>query len=198
MNTDTQTEQTQGAGSSPNLNPQRTPDILTSGGEYFKFLDPENSRFDIEAIAHALSHICRFTGHTRDFYSVAQHSVYVADLVAPEHQLAALLHDASEAFLGDVSKPLKELLPDYKAIEKRVEAAVFARFGLPETLHESIKRADLVMLLTEARDLMPEHGNAAWAARMGVIPRERKVLPWKPNNAKRTFLEMYERITNGR
>ena len=173
----------------------QSPDILTATGDYFRFLDPWGSAFDIETIAHALSHICRFTGHTRVFYSVAQHSVITSHLVPAEHQLAALLHDAAEAFIGDVSKPLKGLLPDYEALEKQIEPAVFARFGLPETLDKSVKHADLVMLITEARDLMPEHDNASWALKMGVTPLEETITPWSSERAKFEFLQRYAELT---
>lgn len=98
-----------------------TPHILTYTGLHFPLLKPEYFHFNILDIAHALSQLCRFTGHTSSFYSVAQHSVMVASLVPADQALAALMHDAAEAYLGDVSSPLKALLPDYKLIETNVE-----------------------------------------------------------------------------
>lgn len=169
-----------------------TPDILTAAGRYFDFTRPEDCNFDVDEIAHALSHICRFTGHTRVFYSVAQHSVHVSHLVPPEHALAGLLHDAAEAFVGDVASPLKQLLPEYKAIERRVEAAVLKRFLLPPKLPDCVKKADLVMLATEQRDLMPRHDE--WEVIRGVTRMLKPIIPWSPELARARFLERYEEI----
>lgn len=173
-----------------------TPTILTRAGHYFDFSDPERSHIDIDTIAHALAHICRFTGHTSSFYSVAQHSVLVSHLVPPEHALAGLLHDAPEAYIGDVAAPLKALLPDYKAIEARVEAAVLAYFDLPAQLPACVKLADLCALATEQRDLMPPNDGATWACLQGIAPSPHNITPMDPRHARLYFLARFHELTS--
>lgn len=172
-----------------------SPNIQAASGYYFDFECPEGSVILIEDIAHALSHLCRFTGHTREFYSVAQHSVEVSYLVPPEHALAGLLHDAPEAYIGDVASPLKQLLKDYKAIERRVEEAVLTALGVNPDLDPCIKRADLIMLATEQRDLMPDAGRTwHWQSIPGIAPLERSLMPLPPSAARYLFLERYREI----
>lgn len=174
--------------------------IQTCLGNRFDFLHPHESVIDIEEIAHALSLICRFTGHTSSFYSVAQHSVHVSHALCNESfevQMCGLLHDAAEAYVGDVSLPLKRLLPDYKGIEKNVERAVFSSFGLSHSPHASVKQADLILLATERRDLMPQ-SEEVWAVLDGIAPLPFTIIPMQPEQAYAEFLSRYEYLKGAR
>jgi hypothetical protein len=165
------------------------PNILMHNGKHFDFYKPEEAEFDIQVVSHALSHICRFTGHTKEFYSVAQHSVLVSYLVPEDDAMTGLLHDGSEAFINDIAAPLKQLLPDYKAIEARVEQAVLERFGLPAKLPASVKQADLVALAIEQRDLMPE---SRWPS--SSLDRFKRIKPLSPKAARSLFLMRYRQL----
>jgi hypothetical protein len=173
-----------------------TPTILTASGLSFNLLAPNPDLIEIEDIAHALSHLCRFTGHTRVFYSVAEHSVRVSNIVPPQHALEALLHDAAEAYIGDVSSPLKAQLHEYRNIEFALEQAIRQRFGLPPKATPCIKQADLTLLATEKRDLMPAHQDD-WALLQGITPLpERIAAPLPAHIARWYFLDHFETLTN--
>ncbi len=158
--------------------------IQLSNGLYFDFLDPDPDVLDIWTIANALAKICRFTGQLPGdaIYSVAQHSVIVSYLVPPEDAMYGLMHDAAEALVGDVAAPLKQLLPAYKEIEHRAEYAVAVAFDLPTALPPTVKRADLVALATEKRDLMPSHPEP-WPCLDGIQPHAGYIDPWQPSYA---------------
>lgn len=170
------------------------PDILTSGGVYFNYAAPDPTTVSIRDIAHHLSNVCRFAGATREFYSVAQHLYLTSYLVPKEHALAALLHDAHEAYVGDMPTPLKQLIPQYKELELFVETTVLARFGLSLPLHPCVKEADLRMLATEQRDLLPPHDDE-WAIIRGVEPCRDPINPWPPRSAEMCFLHRFQEIT---
>lgn len=172
------------------------PDILTNSGLYFNFHQPEPSMVDIQDIAHGLSHVCRFAGQCKQFYSVAEHSVYVSMVVPPEMALHGLLHDAAEAYVGDVTAPLKMLLMNYKLIEERAHQAIFARFNLDPVMPPEIKEADLRMLATEQAQLMPPHDDE-WALIAGVKPYHRTIMGMPPVQAKGFFMRRFEELTNG-
>lgn len=168
------------------------PTILLQSGNYFDMLDPEGSEFTIYDIAHGLSNVCRFAGQCSFFYSVAQHSVAVSRTVPPEYAYAALMHDAAEAFIGDVTKPLKDLLPEYRAIENRVEAAIFARFSVPTPLDPIVKRADVQMLATEQRHLMKNRDD--WDYTRGYEPLDIEIPAMSPIVARMAFIDRYHEI----
>lgn len=173
--------------------PRFAPTILLRGGSYFDFSDPFASAFTIHDVAHALANICRFTGHCRRFYSVAEHSVHVSRIVPAADALGGLLHDAPEAFVGDVAKPLKQLLPEYREIEARVEAAVFARFGLTGALPEAVKLADRAMLATEQAQAM--RNGDAWCGTGGADAAPVTLQFWPPDLAREVFLRRFEELT---
>ncbi len=135
--------------------------IMLASGVLFDLTNPAGSPMSLQDIAHGLGRVCRFAGQTNRFYSVAEHCFHVARLVPVELARVALLHDASEAFIGDVTRPLKALLPDYQAIEARIEAVIEDVFLTPAERDlggfkaPAVKAADLAMCLVEARELMP-------------------------------------------
>jgi hypothetical protein len=131
--------------------------IQTYTGRQFWPGNPRTEDIELEDIAHALSNLCRFGGHCTNFYSVAQHSVLVADTVPVRHRKWALLHDASEAYLVDLPRPLKRygaLGVAYLDLEKRVMSVICDRFGLEQQMPAEVYAADNVVLATEKRDLM--------------------------------------------
>lgn len=168
------------------------PSIQMYSGRYFDFVDVEDNEIEIEDVAHSLSNNCRFGGHCSTFYSVAEHSVRASYAVPPEHAYAALLHDSSEAVMVDLPTPLKLLLRDYQLLETRVERFMGDRFGFQYPLHAEVKRADIIMLATEKRDLKPN--SDAWPMLEGVPTLPEVIVPWSPKNARARFLERYDEL----
>ncbi len=166
--------------------------MQTANGRAFWPLDPRATEVHLDDIAHSLAHQCRFAGHCREFYSVAQHSVLVSHLVPLEDALWGLLHDASEAYLVDLPRPVKRspgVGPAYRVAEGAVTDAICDHFGLPRQEPESVKLADNRVLLAEARDLMSKPP-IAWQE-TGVKPMRSKIVPWSPGLARAQFLSRF-------
>jgi 5'-deoxynucleotidase YfbR-like HD superfamily hydrolase len=170
--------------------------ISVTGGQFFDLLEPAKSEYDIDTIATALSNICRYTGHVTRFYSVAEHSVLVSRIVPARFSLEGLLHDASEAFVGDVSSPLKKLLDRYQEIEYNIQEDVARRFGLQFPFPEEIHKADKQLYWAERKMIAPAV-DALWHKEFRA---SRKVEPqgWTPKIAKKRFLARYNEIMNDR
>lgn len=182
---------------------------LRSGGRFWP-LDPRPEDVRIEDIAAGLAATVRFRGQTRQPYTVAEHSVHVANLVGlhnPGAALWGLLHDAAEAYLGDLIRPLKQL-PEFAAFrmaEDLIMGVVCERFGLCEFMPLEVQAADEAMLAAEATQLFdvldPEwsrwlRGLEAAPIRIGHpwTPGE----PWTPAMAERQFLKTYRALTEQR
>jgi len=117
--------------------------------------------FDAEEMAHATSMMCRFGGHVRRFYSVAEHQLLVA-MLCEQLQLAdpfeGLLHDGHEGYLVDLNKPWKAAITGYVSVEHKLETALRKQYKLPLTITAGCKKADLIALAIEAQQLLPNHG----------------------------------------
>lgn len=185
----------------PTIQPKgRTGDwIATITGKRWFITDPHPDDVDIEDIAHGLSMICRFGGHCREFYSVAQHSVLIANELCrrecpPEMVLWGLLHDAAEAYLGDMVRPLKRSMQNYKVLEHVTEGCILVGLGLEAPTHGTktlVKQLDEVLLMTERRDLM-NHCGYDWTPRAELLPDV--IEPWTPQGSKMIFLDTYFRV----
>lgn len=171
---------------------ERTGDFMqTYSGRKFWPLDPRADEVHIEDIAHSLSLQCRYAGHCTRFYSVAEHSTLIARwLLAKYGALTAmhgLLHDATEAYLVDMPRPVKRDMPWYKALEERVyRQAIAPRFGLSATLPAAVHEADNRIIADELVLLRPMDWHARHDNPLGV-----KVVGWSPDAAEDEFLAAY-------
>lgn len=174
--------------------------LTTFTGRKFFPLSPEADQVDIEDIARGLSKICRFCGQIKDFYSVAEHSVEVMHLVPDRLKLAALLHDASEAYISDIPAPLKKQLPDYQKVEGLIEWAVDEKFGIvfrTPSDYDLVKRADNFMVKVE---LLRFHGPEVYNQWFGVPSPEvlsyDRPLGLRHDHAYTVFKRYFNELTN--
>lgn len=173
--------------------------IETYTGKKFYFLNPSPDMIDIEDIAHALSHNCRYTGHCAEFYSVSEHSYEVSHFVPTHLRMQGLLHDASEAYLTDVASPIKPFLHNYKELEEKIMNAIAEKFEFEWPVSPEVKEADVLLLSCEANLLLPSKGNDwAWNVWSPTGKRPHTYIGalncWSPKDAKVNFLERYYEI----
>jgi hypothetical protein len=168
--------------------------IETISGKKFYFLNPDPDDIDINDIAHSLGMQCRYTGHAKMFYSIAEHSVLVSELCEPENAFWGLMHDASEAYLTDVASPIKQYLTNYKEMEGVLMDAIADKYGLPREMPEDVHMADRIALLAEAQLLIPS-GAKDWMVNIPdlVLPEVNFKLH-TPSNAKYAFLDAFENL----
>ena len=179
--------------------PAPGPYLQTVSGRWVNPFDPDPEQLDAGDIARALANQCRFGGHCRAFYSVAQHSVIVSRLVEErggdaEDAFAALMHDASEAYLGDMPHPLKHrsaLGAAFKEAEEHLERAIRERFAIKPDV-PAIKPADRALLATERRAFSAETWH--WPELDGVEPLDLEVTAWSPDEAAHEFANRYAEL----
>ena len=184
--------------------------IITYTGKAFNLLEPKPEQVCIEDIAHSLAYQCRYTGHTRDFYSVAQHCVLMAENdELPSDPMAKLMHDADEAYIGDIARPWKALLlvwnynraidrpKPVREFEQRIQDVIGIALGLDLTHSAEVKEADVRMMATEVRDLMPSGFNSEeWGIDI-TNPVKEKIVSWEPLVAEVVFLKEYNKLKKG-
>lgn len=167
--------------------------MQTYTGKQFDLVDIQIDLIDIQDIAHSLSLICRYNGHCLKFYSVAQHSVLCSRMVrGRNNKLWCLLHDAAEAYIGDITRPVKQIYP-VKNLEDKILEKIAEKFALPFPMPSLIKHIDNTMLATEAPQLMAPSED--WG--LVMEPVKMKITPWSPKIAKKTFLKVYNELVGG-
>jgi uncharacterized protein len=183
----------------PPAPPAPGPYLQTVSGRWVNPFEPDPDQLDPGDIARALANQCRFGGHCRVFYSVAQHSVIVSQLVEErggdaEESFAALMHDAAEAYLGDMPHPLKHRSPlgaAFKAAEDHLERAIRDRFRIKPDVPE-IKRADRALLATERRAFSAETWH--WPELEGVEALDLELTAWSPDAAALAFADRFAEL----
>ena len=175
--------------------------IQTWTGKYFDFLDPKAENICIEDIAHSLARICRYTGHCEDVCTVAQHCVEVSYMVAPAFAYEGLMHDAPEAYLGDVAKPQKLALtaegPGFQRLTDRIENLVAKVFDYTHPKSDEVGKADYEHMAMEHRDQMTKPLGQEWIGLHGIIVPPQAFIPWNAYYAERRFLERFTELKGG-
>lgn len=165
--------------------------IQTYTGQKFHFMEPQLDEICIEDIAHSLSLQCRYAGHVKRFYSVAEHCVHISQNCSEPNKLWGLLHDASEAYVIDIPRPVKGFLTNYKEIELNVMLSICKKFGLPNIMPTEVHEFDNRILFNEKVLLAP----VDWGWSLDPIPDLDLTFPWSPAEAEARFLFQFNQLT---
>ncbi len=169
--------------------------FITNSGIALDPADIQPSDIRTSDIAHALARLCRFSGHCSEFYSVAQHSVYISYYVPQQYALEALMHDATEAYLGDMTRPVKSLLPEYSFLEDKVWDVIAAHYNLPKEPSEIVKEYDLRILINEIIYLFPPNSVKKIIPNPPMPIEKLQINPWSPKQAEELWLHRYNALT---
>ena len=167
--------------------------MQTYGGTPFYPLDPNPDMIDITDIAHALSMTCRYNGHCLRFYSVAEHCVHLSHTVDLENAKWALLHDALEAYIGDMVRPLKYEMPEFRAIEDNLELVIAGKFNLGWPMPEQVKEHDTRIVVDEREQNMAL-SSLPWSLLEGYSPLGVTLQCWSPEQAEAEYLSRYQQL----
>lgn len=170
-----------------------SPYIITRYGHKIHFLKPQVSEIDIRDIAHALSRITRFTGHTIEPYYVAQHVCLCSDLASSDFKREAFAHDFGEFACSDIPSPLKSLLPQFTEIEARLEKVIARKFGYRYPYPSAVWEVDMRLLVTEMRDLTYRQD---WRE-FPYSPLDNRIEAWDSDKARREFLKRFHKLFGG-
>jgi len=177
--------------------------IVTYSGEVFDFNHPSRNVILIEDIAHSLALQCRYTGHTKKFYSIAEHSYRMSMANLPGDPMSRLMHDSAEAYISDIAYPIKRNLLygidriPISLLEHDIINAIAIGLGLFVIDLKSTKRGDRVMMATEVRDLMPKERHEMYSDYVGgESPLKEKIKPFSPKKAEKLFLKRYYELCN--
>lgn len=183
------------------MSPREEAWFTLASGRVFRPFAPKPSDIDIEDIALALSNICRFCGHCHKFYSVAEHSVHCSRVVPPEFAFEALMHDTTEAYVGDMIRPVKKHDQVFIDMEEGVWVAICEKYSLPREMSPTVKWADDAVLKAEARDLLMPFGTPKFAhidleppPGLVIWDMARGIEPLTPPQARLSFLRRFREL----
>ena len=172
--------------------------ITTYRGREIDVLRPTVSDIYIEDIAHALSMICRYGGHSERFYSVAEHCVHLSNCATEENALEALMHDSAEAYIGGIVRPIKDAIPEFQRIEDKLYSVIASRYNFHGDIPEEVHSLDDRILVNEECLLMPRSGK--WPSLAGLRPLAVELQFWTPQEAEAAFLQRFydlQRLRSG-